>query len=159
MWQLTSVPGRSFWSALRKLRALHLHDNPLGKFETLQSLSAAPVLAIVTLYDTPLYLKKNYRHHVVNSVWTLKALDHHVVSDEEIIEDAMFGGHFGALSPSFRLDLCPASPTVRTSKTCIQVTKQTNIKKKCRWKCNLSQQLLFPRYCQYHVMFEPNYMY
>ncbi|KAK7095264.1 leucine-rich repeat and IQ domain-containing protein 3-like isoform X2 [Littorina saxatilis] len=108
--QLTSIPGQSFWSALRKLRAIYLHDNPLGKFETLQRLSGAPVLAIVTLFDTPLYLKKNYRHHVVNSVWTLKALDHHVVSDEEIIEDASFEGTFSALSRSFRLDLCPPSP-------------------------------------------------
>ena len=130
MWQLTSIPGHSFWSALRKLRALHLHDNPLGKFETLQSLSAAPVLAIVTLFDTPLYLKKNYRHHVVNSIWTLKALDHHVVSDEEIIEDAMFGGHFSALSPSLKLDLCPASPMVSTGKTGKQVSKHK--KKLCR---------------------------
>ncbi|XP_076436491.1 uncharacterized protein LOC143276007 isoform X3 [Babylonia areolata] len=108
--QLTAIPGPSFWSAMRKLRALHLHDNPLGKFDTLQSLSASPILAILTLYDTPLYLKKNYRHHVVNSIWTLKALDHHVISDEEIIEDAFFGGHFSAKSPSFKLDLCPPSP-------------------------------------------------
>ncbi|KAL8596772.1 hypothetical protein ACOMHN_053868 [Nucella lapillus] len=108
--QLTAIPGPSFWSALRKLRALYLHDNPLGKFETLQSLSASPILAILTLYDTPLYLKKNYRHHVVNSIWTLKALDHHVISDEEIIEDAFFGGGFCALSPSFKLDVCPPSP-------------------------------------------------
>jgi hypothetical protein len=110
--QLTSVPGQSFWSSLRKLRALNLHDNPLGRFETLQNLSTAPSLTILTLFDTPLFLKKNYRHHVVNSIWTLKALDHHVVSDEEIIEDAVFGGHFSALSRLLRLDLCPPSPEV-----------------------------------------------
>ncbi|KAK7504361.1 hypothetical protein BaRGS_00004227 [Batillaria attramentaria] len=108
--QLTSIPGPPFWSSLRKLRALNLHDNPLGKFETLQSLAACPKLAIMTLFDTPLFLKKNYRHHVVNSIWTLKALDHHVISDEEIIEDALFGGHFAALSPSLKIDLCPPSP-------------------------------------------------
>ena len=34
------------------------------------------------------------RHHVVNSIWSLKALDRHVISDEEIIEDADFGGKY-----------------------------------------------------------------
>lgn len=110
--QLTTIPNTPFWSGLTKLHALYLHDNPLGKFDTLQSLSACADLSILTLYDTPLSLKKNYRHHVVNSIWTLKALDHHVIADEEIIEDALFGGHFSALSSSFQLDLCPPSPQV-----------------------------------------------
>ena len=59
------------------------------------------------MYDTPLSLKRNYRHHVVNSIWSLKALDHYVISDEEIIEDAVFGGRFGTLNDEFRIDLCP----------------------------------------------------
>ncbi|XP_005095281.1 uncharacterized protein LOC101845313 [Aplysia californica] len=105
--QLSSLPAPVFWSSLRKLQSLHLHDNPLGKFETLQILGSAPALTILTLFDTPLSLKKNYRHHVVNSIWSLKALDHHVISDEEIIEDAVFSRRFTALSPPFRIDLCP----------------------------------------------------
>lgn len=44
---------------------------------------------------------------MVNSIWTLKALDRFVISDEEIIEDAEFGSHFTALHPSFKIDLCP----------------------------------------------------
>lgn len=105
--QLTSVPGSPFWTSLRRLQCLNLHDNPLGKFETLQILGSSPSLTILTLYDTPLSLKKNYRHHVVNSIWTLKALDMHVISDEEIIEDAVFDCHFKALTPPLRIDLCP----------------------------------------------------
>jgi hypothetical protein len=35
-------------------------------------LAHTPDLEILTLYDSPLSLKKNYRHHVVNSIWTLK---------------------------------------------------------------------------------------
>lgn len=91
---------------------LFLHDNPLGKYETLQSLATCPNLNALTLYDTPLSLKKNYRHHVANSIWTLKALDHYVISDEEIIEDAVFGGQFGTLNPAFRINLCPPTPEV-----------------------------------------------
>ncbi|CAL1544608.1 unnamed protein product [Lymnaea stagnalis] len=108
--QVSSIPGSSFWSVLRKLHTLYLHDNPLGHFETLQILGSSPCLSILTLHDTPLSLKKNYRHHVVNSILTLKALDHHVISDEEIIEDAVFSGRFTSLGPSFKIDLCPETP-------------------------------------------------
>ncbi|CAG5134410.1 unnamed protein product [Candidula unifasciata] len=110
--QLASVPGCSFWRSLDKLQVLHLHDNPLAKFESLQALGSSPCLSVLTLYDTPLSLKKNYRHHVVNTIWTLKALDMHVISDEEIIEDAVFRyAQFAALSPAFRVDLCPKTST------------------------------------------------
>ncbi len=72
-------------------------------------------LCVLTMYDTPLSLKRNYRHHVVNSIWSIKALDNFVVSDEEIIEDAEFGGRFGQLHPSFALELCPPTPEVQCS--------------------------------------------
>lgn len=76
---------------------------------------------ILTLYDTPLSLKRNYRHHVVNSVWSLKALDSYVISDEEIIEDAVFGGKFRAMHQAFRIESIPQMPEVRTSLTSINV--------------------------------------
>ena len=68
-------------------------------------MAASPSLSILTLYDTPLSLRPNYRHHVVNSLWPLKCLDNYVISDEEIIEDSSFGGHFAPLQPSFYVSL------------------------------------------------------
>ncbi|BFZ20135.1 hypothetical protein BsWGS_23174 [Bradybaena similaris] len=110
--QLAAIPDSSFWKNLDKLQVLNLHDNPLARLESLQTLGSSPCLSVLTLYDTPLFLKKNYRHHVVNSIWTLKALDKHVISDEEIIEDAVFRySKFAALSPAFRVDLCPKTST------------------------------------------------
>ncbi|XP_023931226.1 uncharacterized protein LOC112041805 [Lingula anatina] len=103
--QLSTLPGSAFWSCLRKLKLLYLHDNPIGRIDNLQHLAGCPNLQALTLYDTPLSLKKNYRHHVVNSLWNLKALDYYVISDEEIIEDAVFGGRFASMSPAFRIDL------------------------------------------------------
>ena len=60
-----------------------------------------------------------FRHHVVNSIWTLKALDGFAISDEEIIEDAAFGGKFKALSPSFAVNLCPVYPEVSFTHTMV----------------------------------------
>ncbi|XP_006816860.1 leucine-rich repeat and IQ domain-containing protein 3-like, partial [Saccoglossus kowalevskii] len=107
--QISILPGVEFWENLSELRILHLHNNLIGRLEHLQSLAACQQLDALTLYDTPVSLKRAYRHHVVNSIWSLRALDKHVVSDEEIIEDATFGGMFSAISPHFYIDLMPPS--------------------------------------------------
>ena len=68
-------------------------------------MAASPSISILTLYDTPLSLKPNYRHHLVNSLWSLKSLDYYVISDEEIIEDSSFGGCFAPLQPMFYINV------------------------------------------------------
>ena len=110
--QITVLPSSSFWSYMDQLQILNLHDNPIGAIENLHYLANCSNLLVLTMYDTPLSLKPNYRHHVVNSIWSLKALDHHIISDEEIIEDAHFSGQFSTLHPSFKVDLCPQAETV-----------------------------------------------
>ena len=64
--QIAGLPGPDFWRRLPALRVLHLHDNGLGRLEGLQALAEARSLQVLTLYDTPVSLKKTYRHHVVN---------------------------------------------------------------------------------------------
>ena len=59
------VPGSGFWMCLRSLKILNLHDNPIGRLENLSNLSSCPSLTALTLYDTPLSLKKNYRFAAV----------------------------------------------------------------------------------------------
>lgn len=90
---------------MRKLEIALLHDNGISKLDAIRSLSCSPSLTILTLYDTPLSLKKNYRHHVVNGIWSLKALDFYVVSDDEIIEDAQMPEKYSALSRNFKVNL------------------------------------------------------
>ena len=50
---------------------------------------------------------------MVNTIWSLKALDHHTVSDEEIIEDAVFKNtRFASKNKVFEIELAPAHPKV-----------------------------------------------
>ena len=35
-------------------------------------ISGAPELTVLTLFDTPVSLTKHYRHHAVNTIWSLK---------------------------------------------------------------------------------------
>jgi len=98
---INHLPGKDFWSSFHHLSLLHLHDNGLSRLEELRHLSHAPSLMSLTLYDTPLSLKKTYRHCVVNAIFTLKALDYYVISDEEIIEDVKFPMKFKPLQPQF----------------------------------------------------------
>ncbi|XP_071802492.1 uncharacterized protein [Asterias amurensis] len=107
--QISTLPGPEFWRCLPNLRVVHLHNNSIGKLDCLQHMGEAENLHVLTLYDTPISLKKTYRHHVVNSIWSLKALDYHVISDEEIIEDASFGSHFSTMNPAFHYNPVPHS--------------------------------------------------
>jgi hypothetical protein len=61
-----------FWGRMKNLKVLYLHNNPIAKLDSLRRLAASTSLEILTLFDTPLSLKKNYRHHVVNIVFNLK---------------------------------------------------------------------------------------
>lgn len=104
--QITNLPDESFWESLKYLKLLLLHDNGISQFEDIKSLFCSPSLIALTLYNTPFSLKKSYRHQVVNSLFTLQALDYHVISDEEIIEDIKFSSNFAKFSPVLQINLC-----------------------------------------------------
>ncbi|OCT82553.1 leucine-rich repeat and IQ domain-containing protein 3 isoform X2 [Xenopus laevis] len=105
--QIKNLPDKEFWSELKELKLLYLHDNQIGSLKTVEKLSVCPNLKGLTLYDTPLSLHKHYRHSVVNSIWSLSALDKYAISDEEIVEDWSLPDRFKALSPHFRVNLFP----------------------------------------------------
>ena len=44
---------------------------------------------------------------MVNAVCSLKALDHYVIGDDEVIEEVAFGKRFKAQNPNLFIDLCP----------------------------------------------------
>ncbi|KAM3914410.1 leucine-rich repeat and IQ domain-containing protein 3 [Leptodactylus fuscus] len=107
--QIQNLPGPDFWRELKYLKLLYLHDNRIGSVDNVESLSSCPNLTRLTLYDTPLSLQKSYRHIVVNSIWSLKALDNFVVADEEVIEHWNLGGRFKALNPALHINMLPVS--------------------------------------------------
>nr|DBA17843.1 TPA: hypothetical protein GDO54_016158 [Pyxicephalus adspersus] len=106
--QIQNLPGTEFWKHLKDLKLLYLHNNRIRNLSNVESLSTCPELVGLTLYDTPISVQKNYRHIVVNSLWSLKALDHFVISDEEIIEDWTLQGRFKARSPELQLNILPS---------------------------------------------------
>ena len=62
-----------------------------------------PATQVLSMYGTPFSLHKNYRHHVVNTVTSLRTLDDYVIADDEIIEDARFAGVFARYHPQLHL--------------------------------------------------------
>nr|XP_006003357.1 PREDICTED: leucine-rich repeat and IQ domain-containing protein 3 [Latimeria chalumnae] len=103
---ITELPGTQFWAEMKNLLLLYLHNNNIGELEDILCLSSCPNLLVLTMFDTPISLQENYRHFVVNSTWSLKALDNYVISDEEIIEDWPLPEKFQALNPHLFVDLC-----------------------------------------------------
>uniref|UniRef100_I3NC57 Leucine rich repeats and IQ motif containing 3 n=1 Tax=Ictidomys tridecemlineatus TaxID=43179 RepID=I3NC57_ICTTR len=106
--QIKNLPDTKFWSGLKYLKLLYLHDNAFAKLKNLCVLSACPSLIALTLFDCPVSLKKGYRHVLVNSIWPLKALDHHVISDEEIIQNWQLPERFKAYNQRLFFNFCTA---------------------------------------------------
>ncbi|XP_059358836.1 leucine-rich repeat and IQ domain-containing protein 3 [Carassius carassius] len=103
--QIVQLPDASCWSHLKELRLLYLHDNNMSTWNNIKGLSGCLNLTALTLYDTPLSLKKSYRHCLVNSIWSLKALDNFVISDEEIIQNWSLPIRFKAMNQHFCVSL------------------------------------------------------
>jgi hypothetical protein len=59
----------------------------------------------ITLFNNPVCQIPGYRHFLVNSLPTLKALDNYIITDEERIEDASFGYRFRALNEFMKLHI------------------------------------------------------
>ncbi|XP_062974094.1 leucine-rich repeat and IQ domain-containing protein 3 [Elgaria multicarinata webbii] len=107
--QLEELPGPIFWGSMADLSLLYLHDNGISTLENVHSLSFCPNLIALTLFNTPLCLKIAYRHIVVNSIFSLKALDYYVISDEEIMEDWRLPEKYKPFTLSFFVDFPPLS--------------------------------------------------
>ncbi|XP_016301700.1 leucine-rich repeat and IQ domain-containing protein 3-like isoform X2 [Sinocyclocheilus anshuiensis] len=103
--QIVQLPDASCWSHLTELQLLYLHDNNISTWNNIKGLSGCLNLTALTLYDTPLSLKKSYRHCLVNSIWSLKALDNFVISDEEIIQKWSLPIRFKAMNQHFCVSL------------------------------------------------------
>ncbi|XP_074077285.1 leucine-rich repeat and IQ domain-containing protein 3 isoform X2 [Macrotis lagotis] len=105
--QIRMLPDKTFWSEMKELKLLFLHNNSFVKLKNVCSLSACPNLVALTLYDCPVTLKKGYRHVLVNSIWSLKILDHFVISDEEIIENWPLPERFSTFNKRLFCDITP----------------------------------------------------
>lgn len=114
LFQIEDLPSAEFWKNMKNLRLLYLHDNPVSKLDSVHSLSFCPTLTALTLSNTPLSLKVAYRHIVVNSIFSLKALDYYIISDEEIMEDWRLPEKFRPFTPMFFVDYRPHSSKVST---------------------------------------------
>ncbi|XP_038167350.1 leucine-rich repeat and IQ domain-containing protein 3 [Arvicola amphibius] len=106
--QIKTLPDRNFWGGLKNLKLLYLHDNAFAKLKNICVLAACTSLIGLTMFDCPVSLKKGYRHVLVNSIWPLKALDHHVISDEEIIQNWHLPERFKTFNHRLFFNICPA---------------------------------------------------
>ncbi|KAL6091925.1 hypothetical protein STEG23_025883, partial [Scotinomys teguina] len=105
--QIKTLPNRSFWGGLKNLKLLYLHDNSFAKLKKICVLDACASLIGLTMFDCPVSLKKGYRHVLVNSIWPLKVLDHHIISDEEIIQNWHLPERFKTFNHRLLFNLCP----------------------------------------------------
>jgi hypothetical protein len=87
------------------LKFLYLHNNKISKWADIQSVTGLPSVIHLTLYSNPVCTVPGYRHFLVNSLKSLLALDNHVITDEERIEDASFGYRYRALNEFMKIHI------------------------------------------------------
>lgn len=78
---------------MQKLKTVLLHDNPIGAIENLHHMAHCPGLEILTLFDTPLSLKRNYRQVYQVSITPVPSCDHANASDFADIMLLIASGH------------------------------------------------------------------
>lgn len=100
---MSSLPSGQVFKGLVNLKFLYLHNNKISRWQDISSLSTLPSVMHITLFSNPVCLIPGYRHFLVNSIPTLLALDHFIITDEERIEDASFGYRFRALNEFMKL--------------------------------------------------------
>ena len=66
------LPSPSEMKKCTKLKVLNLHNNGIHHVESLLALSVIPNLIALTLYNCPIYKRTGYRHHTVNTMWSIK---------------------------------------------------------------------------------------
>ena len=108
---ITALPSANDWARLEALRVLYLHDNQLGSLQAAGALAGCASLMRLTLFGNPCAKHPSYRHYCVNTLFTLRALDLHVISDEELIEGAVFTSTLGTKCPKAELPIFTAEAT------------------------------------------------
>ncbi|KAL0248607.1 hypothetical protein GEMRC1_003841 [Eukaryota sp. GEM-RC1] len=91
---LSRFPSSNFWSLLSSLKILLLHDNSFSSLSAISSLLTIQSLKVLRLDGNPLTRHVSYRHFVVNSFFSLILLDHHVISDSEVINGLNWSSTF-----------------------------------------------------------------
>lgn len=102
---ISALPGAAVFSSLINLKFLYLHNNNIGNWNDIMSLSALPNVIHLTMFSNPVCTIPGYRHYLVNSMQPLLALDNYIITDEERIEDASFGYRFRGLNEYMKLHI------------------------------------------------------
>ncbi|TMW55907.1 hypothetical protein Poli38472_008555 [Pythium oligandrum] len=102
--QLPSTSS-NFWGRFQHLSMLFLADNRLRVWRDIEGLQTCPRLQWLRLDGNPIMILDQARSFLVNQLPpTLQALNHHVVTDVEMMKQSGYSSRFAAMSE--RLEIC-----------------------------------------------------
>lgn len=102
---IKKLPDQQVFKGLGQMKVLYLHENLINQWACLNSLNGLTELIHLTLSNNPVTALPGYRHYLVNSLRSLKALDEYIVTDEERIEDTANGSRFRAMSQYMKIHI------------------------------------------------------
>ncbi|CAN0006826.1 unnamed protein product [Ectocarpus sp. 12 AP-2014] len=103
--EVVHLVGGDFWASFPDLLVLLLHGNKVAEWRAVGGLGKAPKLTYLTLFFNPVGKRKMYRPFTTNCCESLRGLDLHAVSDEEVIEGSEFfrAGRYSTCSSALAL--------------------------------------------------------
>ncbi|ETV85488.1 hypothetical protein, variant [Aphanomyces astaci] len=93
---LESLPSSEFWAHFTHLSVLDVSHNHLAKWKHVHGVQACASLVLFRIHGNPISAQPSCRAVLVNQMPFLLAVDDHVITDEEKIENAQFGPRFQA---------------------------------------------------------------
>ncbi|CAM9902934.1 unnamed protein product [Ectocarpus sp. 6 AP-2014] len=103
--EVVHLVGGDFWASFPDLLVLLLHGNKVAEWRAVGGLGKAPKLTYLTLFFNPVCKRRMYRPFTTNCCESLRGLDLHAVSDEEVIEESEFfrAGRYSTCSSALAL--------------------------------------------------------
>ncbi|OAF67159.1 hypothetical protein A3Q56_05114 [Intoshia linei] len=84
--QITTFGNATVWKNLNSLTMLYASANAITTFEAIHALKFTNTIKYLCLTQNLITFHPYYRHFVINSIFSLLALDSFVIADQEIIE-------------------------------------------------------------------------
>ena len=71
---ISELPAPGELAKCKQLKIVNLHNNGIHRVDSLIALASLPMLIGLTLYNCPISKRQGYRHHTVNTIWSLKVI-------------------------------------------------------------------------------------
>ena len=80
---ITSLPKAQVFAGMKDLKIVYLHHNLIAEPKEIEKFHSNSQLTYLTIFDNPIASIPGIRYQISQKLWSLKALDFHIITDME----------------------------------------------------------------------------